>query len=270
MVVREDSLTLFGFLDEDEKAIFELVQTAQRRRPQAGAGDARRARARRAAPCAVAGDDVKTLTTGPRHRPEGRAADHPRAQGPARRARRPRQGRYAAPARPQPWRDQVHQGLVGLGWSAREADARRRRRRARGRRRRPDVGDAAARGPADAEQGLTMEPSRRPRRPTRPSTSDADRGRGRGRRARRRGGAAAAHPRRGHRPGAGPRAARPGARGGPRPRPRARPRAALRPARARQDHAGDDHRRRDERPAAADQRPGDHPRRRPGRDPLRA
>ncbi len=28
MVVREDSLTLFGFADEDEKSIFELVQTA--------------------------------------------------------------------------------------------------------------------------------------------------------------------------------------------------------------------------------------------------
>ena len=28
MVVREDSLTLFGFLDDDEKPIFELVQTA--------------------------------------------------------------------------------------------------------------------------------------------------------------------------------------------------------------------------------------------------
>ena len=28
LVVREDSLTLFGFADEDEKAVFELVQTA--------------------------------------------------------------------------------------------------------------------------------------------------------------------------------------------------------------------------------------------------
>ena len=28
MVVREESLTLFGFLDDDEKTIFELVQTA--------------------------------------------------------------------------------------------------------------------------------------------------------------------------------------------------------------------------------------------------
>ena len=28
MVVREDSLTLFGFADDDEKQVFELVQTA--------------------------------------------------------------------------------------------------------------------------------------------------------------------------------------------------------------------------------------------------
>ena len=28
MVVREDSLTLFGFVDDDEKQMFELVQTA--------------------------------------------------------------------------------------------------------------------------------------------------------------------------------------------------------------------------------------------------
>ena len=28
MVVREDSLTIFGFLDEDEKQVFEIVQTA--------------------------------------------------------------------------------------------------------------------------------------------------------------------------------------------------------------------------------------------------
>ena len=54
-----------------------------------------------------------------------------------------------------------------------------------------------------------------------------------------------------------------------RARPRPRPRAALRAARARQDHAGDDHRRRDGRAAAADQRPGDHARRRPGGDPVR-
>ena len=60
-----------------------------------------------------------------------------------------------------------------------------------------------------------------------------------------------------------------GARGGPRARAHLRPRAALRATRARQDHARDDHRRRDADAAAAHQRSGDHPRRRPGGDPLR-
>ena len=91
---------------------------------------------------------------------------------------------------------------------------------------------------------------------------------GRRRRACRRGGTPPAHARRGGGPGAGARAARPRARGRPQARPRVRPRAAVGPARTRQDHAGDDHRQRDVGPAAADQRAGDHPRRRPGRDPL--
>ena len=64
MVVREDSLTLFGFLDEDEKSIFELVQTASGVGPKLAQAmlavlapdDLRRA---------VAGDDVKTLTRVP-------------------------------------------------------------------------------------------------------------------------------------------------------------------------------------------------------------
>ena len=64
MVVREDSLTLFGFLDEDEKSCFELVQTASGVGPKLAQAmiavltpdDLRRA---------VAGDDVKTLTRVP-------------------------------------------------------------------------------------------------------------------------------------------------------------------------------------------------------------
>ena len=51
----------------------------------------------------------------------------------------------------------------------------------------------------------------------------------------------------------------------PAPRPGARPRAALRPARAGQDHAGDDRRRRARAAAADHQRSGDPARRRPGR-----
>ena len=64
MVVREDSLTVFGFLDDDEKQIFELVQTASGVGPKVAQAmvavlspDDLRA--------AVAGEDVKTLTRVP-------------------------------------------------------------------------------------------------------------------------------------------------------------------------------------------------------------
>ena len=147
---------------------------------------------------AVAGDDVKTLTRVPGIGQKGAQRIilelKDRIGAPARRPRaRPR--RRAAPSA---WRDQVHQGLVGLGWSAREADARRRR----GGRPRPATHArrrrAAARRPPDAEQGL----SRTVHEDDLDAAEDAhlrvaDRRRGRRRRARRRGGAAAAHPRRG-------------------------------------------------------------------------
>ena len=64
MVVREDSLTLFGFADDDEKQVFELVQTASGVGPKLAQAmlavltpDAVRR--------AVAGDDVHTLTKVP-------------------------------------------------------------------------------------------------------------------------------------------------------------------------------------------------------------
>ena len=64
MVVREDSLTVFGFRDDDEKSMFELVQTASGVGPKVAQAitavltpdDLRRA---------IAGDDVKTLTRVP-------------------------------------------------------------------------------------------------------------------------------------------------------------------------------------------------------------
>ena len=64
MVVREDSLTIYGFADEDEKSIFELVQTASGVGPKVaqaitavlGPDDVRRA---------IATDDTKTLTKVP-------------------------------------------------------------------------------------------------------------------------------------------------------------------------------------------------------------
>jgi holliday junction DNA helicase RuvA len=119
MVVREDSLTLFGFLDEDEKATFELVQTASGVGPKLAQAmlaclspdDLR---------SAVAGDDVKTLTRVPGIGQKG-----------AQRIILELKDRLGAPsgvagrvagASIAPWRAQVHQGLVGLGWSAKDAD----------------------------------------------------------------------------------------------------------------------------------------------------
>ena len=119
MVVREDSLTLFGFADEDEKQVFELVQTASGVGPKLAQAmlavltpDAVRR--------AVAGDDVRTLTTVPGIGQKG-----------AQRIILELKDRIGVPVAssaggvPQltePWRQQVQQGLVGLGWSAKDAD----------------------------------------------------------------------------------------------------------------------------------------------------
>jgi Holliday junction DNA helicase RuvA len=122
MVVREESLTLFGFLDEDEKNCFELLQTASGVGPKLAQAmlavhtpdELRRA---------VAAEDVKTLTTVPGIGQKGaqriilELKDRigvPGVSGP---------GRVAPVAPPrEAWRSQVHAGLVGLGWSAKEAD----------------------------------------------------------------------------------------------------------------------------------------------------
>jgi holliday junction DNA helicase RuvA len=119
MVVREDSLTLFGFVDDDEKQVFELVQTASGVGPKLAQAmlavltpDAVRR--------AVAGDDVGTLTAVPGIGQKGAQRiilelkdriGAPTASGAAPRLRVS-----------EPWRDQVQQGLVGLGWSAKDAD----------------------------------------------------------------------------------------------------------------------------------------------------
>lgn len=120
MVVREDSLTVFGFLDDDEKQIFELVQTASGVGPKVAQAmvavlspDDLRA--------AVAGEDVKTLTRVPGIGQKGaqriilELKDRIGAPTGARVAGR-------APVSGPPWRDQVRQGLEGLGWSAKEAE----------------------------------------------------------------------------------------------------------------------------------------------------
>lgn len=127
LVVREDSLTLYGFADDDERAVFELLQTASGVGPRLALAmlavhspdDLRRA---------VATEDLVALTRVPGIGKKGAqrivielkdrlgvvAAVSPDGAGP---------GPGPAPAATEVWRDQVHAGLIGLGWSAREADA---------------------------------------------------------------------------------------------------------------------------------------------------
>ncbi|MDF1605583.1 Holliday junction branch migration protein RuvA [Nocardioides sp. YIM 152315] len=119
MVVREDSLTLFGFADDDEKQTFELVQTASGVGPKVAQAmvavlspdDLR---------VAIAGDDVKTLMKVPGIGQKGAQRIILELKD---RIGAPTGGRSAAaPVASAPWRDQVHQGLVGLGWSAKDAE----------------------------------------------------------------------------------------------------------------------------------------------------
>ena len=120
MVVREESMTLFGFADEDEKQVFELVQTASGVGPKLaqamlavlGPDGVRRA---------VAAEEVKTLTKVPGIGQKGAQRIilelRDRLGAPV------SSGGALGPSAPAaPWREQVHQGLVGLGWSAREAE----------------------------------------------------------------------------------------------------------------------------------------------------
>lgn len=118
LVVREDSMTLFGFADDDEKQVFELVQTASGVGPKLAQAllavlspDGIRT--------AIAGDDVKSLTRVPGIGQKGaqrlilELKDRIGAPVAARIA--PTTG---APA----WRDQVTQAVIGLGYTVKDAE----------------------------------------------------------------------------------------------------------------------------------------------------
>lgn len=120
LVVREDSLTLYGFADDDERQVFELLQTVSGVGPRLAqtmlavhAPDALRA--------AVAAGDEKALTAVPGIGKKG-----------AQRLLLELKDRLGAPvgtgaapvvaAGPAAWNDQLHAALLGLGYAAREAD----------------------------------------------------------------------------------------------------------------------------------------------------
>ncbi|MER6051054.1 Holliday junction branch migration protein RuvA [Streptomyces sp. BHT-5-2] len=120
LVVREDSLTLYGFADDDERQTFELLQTASGVGPRLAQAmlavhspDALR--------LAVSTGDEKALTAVPGIGKKGAQKLllelKDRLGAPVGGARPP-----AGASAPAGWRDQLQAALVGLGYAAREAD----------------------------------------------------------------------------------------------------------------------------------------------------
>lgn len=119
LVVREDSLTLFGFGDDDERGVFELVQTVSGVGPRLALAmlavltpeELRRA---------ISEGNLVTLTKVPgigRKGAERLVLELRDRIGPA-------SGGAPAKAvtRVAPWRGQVREALVGLGWSLKQAE----------------------------------------------------------------------------------------------------------------------------------------------------
>jgi len=119
LVVREDSLTLYGFASDDEKNLFELLQTASGVGPRL-AQAILAVHPPEAVRRAIAGADIGALTRVPGIGKKGaeklvvelrdRIGPVPSADGSA-----PRQVVGRA------WQDQVGQALVGLGWTNHQA-----------------------------------------------------------------------------------------------------------------------------------------------------
>lgn len=121
LIVREDSLTLYGFSDDDERSVFETVQTVTGVGPRLAQAmlsvfspdELRRA---------VAAEDLSALQRVPGVGRKG-----------AQRLVLELKDRLGAPVGPvgegggigvvaPVWQSQVHAALVGLGWAPREAD----------------------------------------------------------------------------------------------------------------------------------------------------
>lgn len=116
LVVREDSMTVYGFADAEERDMFELVQTASGVGPKVAQAmlavlPPERLRS------AIASSDHATLTKVPGIGRKGAERIVVELKD--------RVGKIVsstAPSAAAPWRDQVHEALVGLGWSAKDAD----------------------------------------------------------------------------------------------------------------------------------------------------
>lgn len=118
LVVREDSLTLYGFADDDERQVFELLQTASGVGPRLAQSmlavhtpDALRR--------AVATGDEKALTAVPGI---GKKGAQKLLLELTDRLGEPVGAPAVGTAVSVGWRDQLHAALIGLGYATREAD----------------------------------------------------------------------------------------------------------------------------------------------------
>ncbi|MEO3803719.1 Holliday junction branch migration protein RuvA [Nonomuraea sp. B1E8] len=121
LVVREESLTLFGFATDDERAVFELLQTASGVGPKLALAMLA-VHTPNALRVAVAGADLKALTQVPGIGQKGAQRIvlelKDRLGTPETAVDAALNGERKAAA----WREQVHSGLVGLGYSSKDAD----------------------------------------------------------------------------------------------------------------------------------------------------
>jgi len=118
LVVREDSLTLYGFADDDARALFELLQTASGVGPRL-AQAALAVHAPDVLRRAIAGGDTTTLTRVPGIGKKGAE----RLVLELRDRVGPVDGVSAAAAPVSAgWAFQVREALIGLGWTPQQAD----------------------------------------------------------------------------------------------------------------------------------------------------
>ena len=122
LVVREDSLTLYGFADEDERSVFEVLQTVTGVGPRL-AQSVLAALSPDSLRRAVATEDLTALM---RVSGVGRKGAQRLVLELKDRLGSPvgdSAGTGSTPAPAPTWEAQVREALVGLGWSPREADA---------------------------------------------------------------------------------------------------------------------------------------------------
>jgi len=121
LVVREESLTLYGFADDDERTVFELLQTASGVGPrlaQAMLGVHPPDALRRA----VATEDLDVLMLVPGIGKKGAQRIVLELKDRLGAVRGSSAGTGDQGSSPAGWREPLHAALLGLGWSAREAD----------------------------------------------------------------------------------------------------------------------------------------------------